>query len=55
MLQKKIKVAIIGSGNIGTDLCARMLKIPEIEVVAFAGRRKDSPGLKMFKDEEKHE
>ena len=54
MLQKKIKVAIIGSGNIGTDLCARMLKIPEIEVVAFAGRRKDSPGLTMFKDEVRH-
>lgn len=54
MLQKKIKVAIIGSGNIGTDLCARMLKMPAIEVVAFAGRRKDSPGLEMFKDEVKH-
>jgi len=48
MQQDKIKVAIIGTGNIGSDLCARMLKIPEFDVVAFAGRRKDSPGLKMF-------
>ena len=54
MQQDKIRVAIIGTGNIGSDLCARMLKIPEFEVVAFAGRRKDSPGLSMFKDEIKH-
>ncbi len=51
---KKIKVAIIGTGNIGTDLCARMLRDPEFEVVAFAGRRPDSPGLKMFNGEIPH-
>ena len=48
MLSKKIKVAILGTGNIGTDLCARLLKDPEFEVVAFVGRRVDSPGLQSF-------
>jgi len=48
---KKIRVAIIGTGNIGTDLCARMLRDPQFEVVAFAGRRPDSPGLEMFRGE----
>jgi len=46
---KKIKVAIIGTGNIGSDLCARMLRDSQFEVVALAGRRPDSPGLEMFK------
>jgi len=41
MTNKKIKIAIIGTGNIGTDLCARMLKNPLFEVVAFVGRRSD--------------
>jgi len=54
MLKKKIKVAIIGTGNIGSDLCARMLRIPEFEVVALVGRRADSPGLELFKDEIKN-
>jgi acetaldehyde dehydrogenase (acetylating) len=48
MLRRRIKVAIIGTGNIGSDLCARMLRIPEFEVVALVGRRADSPGLKSF-------
>jgi acetaldehyde dehydrogenase len=47
---RKIKVAIIGSGNIGSDLCARLLKDPEFEVIALVGRRSDSPGLLAFKD-----
>ena len=50
MLKKKIKVAIIGTGNIGSDLCARMLRIPNFEVVALVGRRADSPGLELFKN-----
>lgn len=48
---KKIRVAIIGTGNIGTDLCARMLRDSQFEVVAFVGRRSNSPGLEMFKGE----
>ena len=54
MLSEKIKIAIIGTGNIGTDLCARIIKNPAFEVVALVGRREDSPGLIMFKDEVKH-
>jgi acetaldehyde dehydrogenase len=48
---KKIRVAIIGTGNIGTDLCARMLRDSQFEVVALAGRRPESPGLEMFRGE----
>jgi len=49
MISEKIRVAIIGTGNIGSDLCARMLRNPQFEVVALSGRRADSPGLLMFK------
>ena len=38
----KFKVAIIGTGNIGTDLLMKLLKIEDIEVVAFVGRRDPS-------------
>jgi acetaldehyde dehydrogenase len=51
---EKIKVAIIGTGNIGTDLCARILKNSAFEVVALVGRRANSPGLMMFKDDIKY-
>ena len=50
MTDEKIKIAIIGTGNIGADLCARLLKNPQFEVVAFVGRRSDSPGLIKFRD-----
>ncbi len=50
----KIRVAIIGTGNIGTDLCARMLRDTQFEVVAFVGRRPDSPGLEMFRGKVPH-
>jgi len=49
-----IKVAIIGTGNIGTDLCYRMLKDASFEVVAFVGRRADSPGIRMFENQVKY-
>jgi acetaldehyde dehydrogenase (acetylating) len=52
--QRPIKVAIIGTGNIGTDLCYRMLKNPLFEVVAFVGRRADSPGIQMFENKVKY-
>jgi acetaldehyde dehydrogenase (acetylating) len=54
MHQSPIKVAILGTGNIGTDLCYRMLKDRSFEVVAFVGRRADSPGIKMFESQVKH-
>lgn len=48
MTKSKIKVAILGTGNIGTDLCARLLLDSDFEVVALVGRRADSPGLHSF-------
>lgn len=55
MIQRRpIRIAIIGTGNIGTDLCYRMLQDVSYEVVAFVGRRADSPGLKMFENQVKY-
>ena len=51
---KRIRVAILGTGNIGTDLCYRLLKDDHFEVVALVGRRADSPGLKLFKNQIPH-
>lgn len=45
----KIKVAILGTGNIGTDLLLKSLKRDFIEVVAFVGRRLDSDGMTIAK------
>lgn len=46
----KLKVAIIGSGNIGTDLLLKCLRINYMDVVAFVGRREDSPGIILAKE-----
>ena len=55
MIQRHpIRIAIIGTGNIGTDLCYRMLQDATFEVVAFVGRRADSPGIKMFENKVKY-
>ena len=43
----KIKVAILGTGNIGTDLLLKCLKTNFIEVIAFVGRRLDSPNMQI--------
>lgn len=51
MIKQRTKVAIIGTGNIGSDLCARLIKSKEFEVVAFVGRRTDSPGLIKFQND----
>ena len=42
-----IKVGILGTGNIGTDLLLKALKTDFIEVVAFVGRRLDSDGMRV--------
>lgn len=41
----KLKVAIIGSGNIGTDLLLKVLRSPYLECGAFIGRNLSSSGM----------
>lgn len=43
---RKVKAAIIGTGNIGTDLLIKTLKSDLIDITAFVGRRSDSDGIK---------
>lgn len=43
--KRKLKVAIIGSGNIGTDLLVKVLRSPHLECGAFIGRNLSSPGM----------
>ena len=43
--KRKLKIAIIGSGNIGTDLLIKVLRSPYIECGAFIGRNLSSPGM----------
>lgn len=45
----KVKVAILGTGNIGTDLLLKCLKKEFIDVVAFVGRRLDSDTMQIAK------
>ena len=42
---KKIKVGIIGTGNIGTDLLLKIQKSKFLECGMFSGVRGDSPGI----------
>ncbi|MDA9863360.1 acetaldehyde dehydrogenase (acetylating) [bacterium] len=49
MDSSRIRVGVLGSGNIGIDLCERLLDDPEFEVVCLVGRRPDSPGLERFR------
>jgi acetaldehyde dehydrogenase len=47
MSTKKVKVAIIGSGNIGTDLLIKIIRTSKkLEVAAFVGIDPESDGLK---------
>lgn len=45
MIQTKLKIAIIGSGNIGTDLLIKVLRSPLLECGAFIGRNLSSSGM----------
>jgi acetaldehyde dehydrogenase len=42
---EKIKVAILGSGNIGTDLLMKTLRSPYLECSVFIGRNLSSKGM----------
>lgn len=44
-----ISVGILGSGNIGSDLLAKIIKSKYLECEIFAGRRLDSPGMQFAK------
>ena len=45
-MSNKVRVAILGPGDIGSDLTERLLRSEDFELVAVAGRRPDSPGLR---------
>lgn len=45
----KMKVGIIGTGNIGTDLLIKIGRSPYLECSIFAGRNPDSEGIKFAK------
>ena len=44
-MRTRIKVAIVGTGNIGTDLLMKVLRSPWLECRLFAGRNLSSPGM----------
>jgi acetaldehyde dehydrogenase len=45
-----MNVAILGSGQIGTDLLIKLSRLSEFKVILVSGRREDSPGLKIAKE-----
>ena len=44
-IKTKLKVAILGTGNIGTDLLVKVSRSPFLECILFAGRNLNSPGM----------
>jgi acetaldehyde dehydrogenase len=51
VMTNRVKVAIIGSGNIGTDLMVKMVKYPQnMELVAVVGIDEASEGLAMARE-----
>ena len=48
-MKKKINVAVLGTGNIGTDLLLKIFKSKYLNCILFSGRSYSSPGLIKFK------
>lgn len=44
-ISRKTRVAILGTGNIGTDLLLKVIRSPMLECRLFAGRNLASPGM----------
>jgi acetaldehyde dehydrogenase len=44
-VNKRLKVAVLGTGNIGTDLLIKILRSPVLECRLFAGRNLSSHGI----------
>jgi acetaldehyde dehydrogenase (acetylating) len=44
-MTKRLRTAIIGTGNIGTDLVKKVIRSPWLECRLFAGRNLSSPGM----------
>jgi acetaldehyde dehydrogenase len=49
-MSKKLKVGIIGTGNIGTDLLFKILKNNNFIPTIFSGKRASSPGIILAKE-----
>ena len=45
MIPKKLQVAVLGTGNIGTDLLLKIMRSSVLECRLFAGRNLASPGM----------
>jgi acetaldehyde dehydrogenase len=50
MNNKKSRVVILGTGNIGTDLLVKVMRSSKLECVAFIGRNSDSFGMRFAAD-----
>lgn len=50
MSNKKVKVGIIGTGNIGTDILLKLKRSEILECGMFTGRNPDSKGIKIAKE-----